>query len=750
MAEETPKTEAPKSFWQRFSERFVKKEKIKEPEKEKPAPAKKPAEAKISKEQARVMIEQLENNRKASLEGRSETERAFINKKFDGALEQIYARINRKELFKLEKAEDYIDLIRGLSSQERRALELEKEYGKGLWGRFKTFLAGEHDFDILENGDIKRHYWNEFARKALTSVFNRRTALQGGALAVIGILTGGIGAGTATILGSVAGRGGVEVWESTKGKEGTIRREVAGIRAQRWAELRNIAKDLHNPELSQEEKNNKIADLVERYCALDTAIMNQNEELQKAKQETDALREKWTKIGAWAGLGTSIFAHGFLTGLTHLKEIFTRLDINGDRIFHNVGLIDGKWHFFYDSAQELAAAKSAGATIVSGKAHVITSEGAGWAQYFWGMGKNLLRDFGVLAATYLAGIKRYREMQPLVGGRKPEPQVKAGAEKILASMKEKWESVKKEKEETEKKKLKGEEKQKEEERKNIERIKKYFHPGQIFGIKIEGKIIPFRLKEITDEGGTFYQITSLTEGKLIPQGKKFTWQEIIEKKIFEQGFSAYDFNLLKEGVMPKNYHQAKEMAYEMEENYKWLEKNKENLKFFEIREGQKIYAITGEESTEGYYEVEDIDTKKNTLWLRAPGEPKSEVYLSWFLKHKTQFRSVKPGEKEPTKPTPEKPKTPSPEPLKAAAAEKIPREEKRQEGKKIEASIEQYIGKDDKPHLRARYEDGTIWISDGYKESLKPGETVKGTLKKSKKGWEFVPETEEVRKAAAP
>jgi len=652
MPDQIPINSEPKkqpSLLEKMKGIFVKKQETepKIPQPERSIQPKSKKEGYISKTQAKMKIEELEKRRSGQLEGRSKMKQDLINEEFDKQLAQIYKKVDRKELFKLEEAEDYIDLINALSPQEQKALQLEAEYGKGRTGKFKAFLAGEHDFKIYENGEIKRQVWMELLRKATVTVFNRRTALQVSALGVIGILTGGVGslgAGIATILGSQVGRGGVEAWESINGKEGNIRRKIAEANVANWAKLKQDARGLHNPELTEEERNQKIINLVEGYCKIDNEVMTQKEELRKTKLEVDKLREKWTKIGAWAGLGTNIFAHGFLTGLTHLKEIFTHLDINGDKIFHDVTQINGVWNFLYNKGEAFAQTVQ----HIGGKtAHAIVQEGAGWSQYFWGAGKNLLRDFGVLTATYLASMKDIREYHPLQTKEVHMSWLsQKEAAKITKPLADKQENMQQKREAQVKERQGNETKEQAEEQNKIAKIKKYFRPGQLFGIlnKTSDETKSVILKEITEDGGVFAEVAK--DRKVSTKGKILSWKEILGKNLLENGLTAEDLNLYYEGKNVKENIKVEFITHQSKENYKWLKKNEENLKYFEILRGQKVYAITGEGLDAGEYELDNIDLEKNTLWLELANGIKLEFYIPWFLEHKKQFKkSIKEKQK---------------------------------------------------------------------------------------------------------
>lgn len=391
------------------------------------------SEQKISSAEARIQLDELKKIRDEELKNASPQEKDLLNQEFDKSIDDIYSKIDKKELFKLENAEDYIDLINTLSPEEFRLMQIEKEYGSGRFNKFRAYLKGEYDFSIEENGNVKRNIWTEFSRKALNTVFNRRTALQAGALGVVGILTGGvnIAASAYTFVGSSLGRGGVEFWSSVWGKEGQSRKELAEEYAKGWMELKKKGKEINKSGITEEEKNNKIYSLVESYCNFDTTVINKKEELQEVKKETDIYREKWSKYGALAGLGANFIAGGF----AHLKELITahKMDFDTLKATHDVVMTkDGHLASLYNSAEELAKAKAGymlekidpqtgqelykyvsahgvdPSKLLPLGEHMAHTFKEGWmdyAKYFFGVGQNLAREGAVLAGTYIAGME---------------------------------------------------------------------------------------------------------------------------------------------------------------------------------------------------------------------------------------------------------------------------------------------------------------------------------------------------------
>lgn len=389
-------------------------------------------EKKINLAEARLLISKLNAERDERLEGMSKEEQEFFNEQFDKNLDEIYSKIDKKELFKLENAEDYVDLVAALSPEQYRLMKIEQEYGSKRFDKFRAYLKGEYDFKIEENGDVKKHAWYGWSRKALNTVFNRRTALQAGATGVIGIFTGGVslGASAFTFLGSALGRGGVELVSTFWGKEGQTRRELTEEYTKGWKDLRKLGKEIHRSKLTEEEKNAKIASLVEAYCNFDTTIINKKEELKQVKKETDVYREKWSKYGAFAGLGTSFLAGG----LAHLKELVIAHKLNFDTLkaTHDVVIKDGQLAALYNSAEELAKAKagymlkeidpktgqeiyefvskhgvdvSKILPIGEHGAHAFKGDWWDYARYFYGVGMNFAREGAVAIGTYIAGIK---------------------------------------------------------------------------------------------------------------------------------------------------------------------------------------------------------------------------------------------------------------------------------------------------------------------------------------------------------
>ena len=111
--------------------------------------------------------------------------------------------------------------------EELRRRDIEHRYGKGTLARMRAWLAGEYDFRLTQ-GRLERDNLTFLARKALVTIFNRRTLLGGAALAAVGIFTGGVGIPALYALGGgTLGNAIGELWQTaSKNNPETARREL--------------------------------------------------------------------------------------------------------------------------------------------------------------------------------------------------------------------------------------------------------------------------------------------------------------------------------------------------------------------------------------------------------------------------------------------------------------------------------------------------------------------------------------------
>ncbi|MCL5795634.1 MAG: hypothetical protein M1338_04760, partial [Patescibacteria group bacterium] len=330
----------------------------------------------------------------------SEAARDAIETKTEGTdIEQEAAGTARTT--NLEKTERFrdpqeaVDFLSAYSHEEWRKRDLDQKYGKGLMGEFKKFIAGEYDFDVDEGGEVKKNTWKTWLRIGAKTLLNKQVATGALSLGVVGLLTGGIGlgAGAATFFGTAAGRGVGEAWAEITG-EGKLREEIARAQYGKWYEGRNLAKEiteLQKQGTDPEQINNKIAELVQFMYEPHKETVERQEEYKKLQAKNDKIKNGLGMIGGMAGLATHMALGG-------LKDMLYNLDIDGNHVYHNVQLVNDKWHFIYNGTE--AHAKN----ILT---HEVTSKGVGWADYLWGVGKNFARDFAVLGATFWASKKNF-------------------------------------------------------------------------------------------------------------------------------------------------------------------------------------------------------------------------------------------------------------------------------------------------------------------------------------------------------
>ena len=318
-----------------------------------------------------------------------------------------FASPERQERFaRPQTPEELVHLMEVVSAEQFRELKLNEKHGTGRIAALRKFLAGERDFDLSPDGRTRQNAWRELARKALVTVFNRKTALAAGTLGVIGILTGGVGLPAAgALFGAIAGRGAAEAWESIRGEERGLREEIAQAHYDQWCELRTLALRAQDETLSEQERAEARRSIVEGFYQTSTPVQEREAEMQEVRQRWDRRRGILSSIGAVAGLGAGIWA-GF-QGLSHLA---TRLDLDGDGIYHNVHRINGVWHYAFNNG-ELAAARDFAQIHgypfhdVAGTYHLV---GPDAARIPAEIVKNLLpeagRVAGVFAALGLGGI----------------------------------------------------------------------------------------------------------------------------------------------------------------------------------------------------------------------------------------------------------------------------------------------------------------------------------------------------------
>lgn len=282
--------------------------------------------------------------------------------------------------------DELVALMSEIDAVKWRERKIQERYGEGRMGKVRAFLAGERDFSLDEDGNIKRNAWNELSRKALNTVFNKKTALAAGTLGVVGVLTGGVGLPAAgALFGSMAGKGVIEAWHSLNGKERGLREEMARSQYRQWATLHEMA-------LKSQEGG--AGELIDAFYRSSEEITVREKEIIKEEKIWNRRRNIGMLLGGVAGAGIGV-------GLSHLSEQVMRMDINGDGINHAVEKVNGSWHYIYNTAQEAVSAAEHGATLVPDAAGYATHAlGESTMQVVLGAAKNLAPHLAQVGAVF--------------------------------------------------------------------------------------------------------------------------------------------------------------------------------------------------------------------------------------------------------------------------------------------------------------------------------------------------------------
>jgi len=249
-----------------------------------------------------------------------------------------------------------------------RLKDIEQRYGAGLLGRFRAFLAGEFDFDILPEGETRKNALKTLARKAVVSIFNRRTLLGGAVLAGVGIFTGGIGSiALYSMAGGVLGNTLAETLESvlpktpTKAREALLKLYITSSQAM----LQRVKqKEIKNPE-----------DVSQLFGQILNQIQYENQkQIQKHHQRIIDLEKKWNIVkSAFYGLGA--LAGGALGSLSEMVSHTQNLsniqhlgwrDFDGDGFYHYVVKV-GDQLYYQIRPQDIEFARTTGWPLTSFK-----------------------------------------------------------------------------------------------------------------------------------------------------------------------------------------------------------------------------------------------------------------------------------------------------------------------------------------------------------------------------------------------
>ncbi len=320
----------------------------------------------------------------------------------------FWGRILRRNPERNEQAErrntpeELVEQISQMTAVQWRERQIQEKYGNGRLGQLRAFTAGERDFDMDENGQIEQRAWRELSRKALTTVFNRRTALATGTLGVIGLFTGGVGLPAAgALFGSMAGRGAVEAWHSLNGRERGLREEIARSQYREWFRHHEQAISTQEEGIDNDTRNQRIGELVDN-------VHQTNEEITVREGEIIQEQGIWNRrrrIGEFLG-GAVGLATGIWSGFTELSKHAMTMDIDGNKVTHLVERVNNAWHYVYNTQQGIADAISRGAHVTKDAAgYAIHALGESTGQVVLHAAQNLAGRVaevgGVVAGLYL-------------------------------------------------------------------------------------------------------------------------------------------------------------------------------------------------------------------------------------------------------------------------------------------------------------------------------------------------------------
>lgn len=259
---------------------------------------------------------------------------------------------------------EIVEMVNGLSYEQRRQQELIAKYGKSCLARCKAFFAGELDSYLLSGVNAKQDKaestkFGRFSRRAFISMFNRKNMYAAGTAIAVGVLTGGIGGVAAgVVVGGILGRGVGEAWESIKGEEKSARGILLEKEREYWAYLQNLANEYKNA--PGEERSAKLQILVDEFnknsnSAVITAMTKANEDLLTTIKRWDRTRSICQTAGGLMGgvLGFGINAFGMhsFSGIDIDYQLHNKL---GQQAFHNVRNIDGVWKFAYKTGEAMS------------------------------------------------------------------------------------------------------------------------------------------------------------------------------------------------------------------------------------------------------------------------------------------------------------------------------------------------------------------------------------------------------------
>lgn len=268
-----------------------------------------------------------------------------------------------------------------------RDMELEKVYSSERKAKLGTFMDGERDFEVSEDGEIRRNGLSaikETGRKMLASIVNKKNIGGAVALVAVGVATGGVGIpAIMTLAGGVIGRGVVEAWHSVNGEEKKLRQERASMSYRQFNILTEIATSIDEEGITEEERISRQEQLVHFYNESNKLLDEKTAEILHLKDNWNRKRNTGQFLGAIIG-GVA----GIAQQWTNLSEKALTMHLHGNpldpsQLAHKVEKINGVWHYIYNTAQEAARAAQHGAHLVHSSAgyaaHAVGESGLGVA-----------------------------------------------------------------------------------------------------------------------------------------------------------------------------------------------------------------------------------------------------------------------------------------------------------------------------------------------------------------------------------
>ena len=339
------------------------------------------------------------------------------------------ARANNPEnMLEINTPQEAVTLMEDITAAQWRQRQLNEQYGRGAgveadqqnlinmrnWmnpGWRAAFMAGEFDFRVDQDGQIQRDIWNNMAnvsRRAIRTLTNRQVLVTGALTAVLAFTPIGAGViGTAALAGGIAGRGLGEAAEALWGRRIsgggdrlTLREIAAHDQFFEHGRLHTMAEACTAPEITPEERNHRIQNLVNAYHDVNAEVVHRQKEALEEDQRWNKTRDIMAKIGAGVGMIGGIAANAAEMGqhlmTMHLSGVASQEAANQasqqaaqealknganpemaarvgaetlkrlTQTPHLVELINGHWQFAYNSVAE---ATKTGITNIASLAH---------------------------------------------------------------------------------------------------------------------------------------------------------------------------------------------------------------------------------------------------------------------------------------------------------------------------------------------------------------------------------------------